>query len=448
MIRHEILDPDLSPDQVREVAKYSARQCGLWERTLSFYLLLIRRRRLFEAWGYSSFEHFVERDLRLDDRKVRDFIALARALDNVPRLDRAFADGEIGWTVLCYLAPVVTPETIEEWLKTAKGKTTREIRALARRVRRGDRPGDPQRMRQKTVAFEIRLPGTVYTKLKRALARMGELSEKKLTMIGRVEALADLANSASPDGSIQGWRTEGTGPRIAIVYHKCPSCSLAWIETDEGRVAIPPEVLEEAMPDGTLTVQAPVDPGEDAVVCFGQRGETPEEDRDPPVPLWKRILVFARDGFRCAVCGRKHDLMCHHLKSRGKGGSSDFENLLAVCAACHAAIHSGLMVIRIREGGRVEALDADGKPLESSGDPARSVGKETGLPFSVAITIPGSQKASDNGTELDERSARSGEEGPSVPRPAIALKDVPSEMSVADFRRIQPLLDWDTGKKG
>ncbi|MBN1422429.1 MAG: hypothetical protein JXP34_26875, partial [Planctomycetes bacterium] len=257
MISHELLDPNLEPERVRELAKYSARQCGVWERTLSFYLLLIRRRRLYETWGYSSFEHFAEEDLRIDDRKLRNSLALARALDKVPRLDRAFADGEIGWTILCYLAPVVTPETIEDWLQAAYGKTTREVRALTRRARAGDRPADPRRLQPRLVAFEINLPGLVYKKLERALARMDEGAEKRLSRIKRVEALADLVLSLPAGAISEGSRKEGAGPRVAVVYHACPSCSMAWIETDEGRVAIPPEVVEAAARDGVLTVQTP-----------------------------------------------------------------------------------------------------------------------------------------------------------------------------------------------
>jgi 5-methylcytosine-specific restriction endonuclease McrA len=49
--------------------------------------------------------------------------------------------------------------------------------------------------------------------------------------------------------------------------------------------------------------------------------------------------VLERDGWRCQNCGSKHNLQVHHLKFRSQSGGDEEQNLITVCADCHARIH-------------------------------------------------------------------------------------------------------------
>ena len=42
---------------------------------------------------------------------------------------------------------------------------------------------------------------------------------------------------------------------------------------------------------------------------------------------------------QCAICGNKDFLEYHHLTEKSKGGTDDHDNLILLCACCHAAIH-------------------------------------------------------------------------------------------------------------
>jgi predicted HNH restriction endonuclease len=53
--------------------------------------------------------------------------------------------------------------------------------------------------------------------------------------------------------------------------------------------------------------------------------------------LHRRVLK--RDGWRCQFCGARAQLQVHHLQSRAQLGADVEDNLFAVCAACHRAIH-------------------------------------------------------------------------------------------------------------
>ena len=48
-----------------------------------------------------------------------------------------------------------------------------------------------------------------------------------------------------------------------------------------------------------------------------------------------RRAVFARDGWACQYCGSRSNLTVDHVIPRSKGGSSNWENIVASCAPCN-----------------------------------------------------------------------------------------------------------------
>jgi len=51
--------------------------------------------------------------------------------------------------------------------------------------------------------------------------------------------------------------------------------------------------------------------------------------------------ILQRDGRRCQICGTMQNLQVHHLQLRSHAGSDQEENLITLCAACHAGVHQG-----------------------------------------------------------------------------------------------------------
>ena len=43
--------------------------------------------------------------------------------------------------------------------------------------------------------------------------------------------------------------------------------------------------------------------------------------------------------YKCAECGYKDELECHHIKPISIGGSNDIENLVILCPKCHLKKH-------------------------------------------------------------------------------------------------------------
>jgi ATP-dependent DNA helicase RecQ len=52
-----------------------------------------------------------------------------------------------------------------------------------------------------------------------------------------------------------------------------------------------------------------------------------------------RQQILRRDGWRCQSWGTMSNLEVHHRKFRSHSGADSEENLITLCAGCHARAH-------------------------------------------------------------------------------------------------------------
>jgi 5-methylcytosine-specific restriction endonuclease McrA len=52
-----------------------------------------------------------------------------------------------------------------------------------------------------------------------------------------------------------------------------------------------------------------------------------------------RQQILRRDAWRCQSCGAMSNLEVHHREFRSHSGGDSDENLITLCAACHARVH-------------------------------------------------------------------------------------------------------------
>jgi 5-methylcytosine-specific restriction endonuclease McrA len=52
-----------------------------------------------------------------------------------------------------------------------------------------------------------------------------------------------------------------------------------------------------------------------------------------------RQQILRRDGWRCQLCGALSNLEVHYKEFRSQSGDDSEENLITLCAECHARIH-------------------------------------------------------------------------------------------------------------
>ena len=60
-----------------------------------------------------------------------------------------------------------------------------------------------------------------------------------------------------------------------------------------------------------------------------------------------RKMILERDKHQCVCCGNTEDLQIHHKQYRSKGGTDDPDNLVTLCAVCHAKQHEGEPIHRL-----------------------------------------------------------------------------------------------------
>lgn len=53
----------------------------------------------------------------------------------------------------------------------------------------------------------------------------------------------------------------------------------------------------------------------------------------------QRKAIYARDGYRCALCDGTRTLQIHHVIKRSMGGKDHPHNLITLCSNCHALAH-------------------------------------------------------------------------------------------------------------
>lgn len=60
---------------------------------------------------------------------------------------------------------------------------------------------------------------------------------------------------------------------------------------------------------------------------------------DPEMYEQLRNQVLCRDGWRCQSCGTISNLEVHHKRFRSLAGDDSEQNLITLCATCHAGAH-------------------------------------------------------------------------------------------------------------
>ncbi len=72
--------------------------------------------RLYVELGCSSIEHYLQKKLKFKKSSAWSHKAVARALPELPKLGKAFANAEIAWSTLREMAQVATGRTEQQWL--------------------------------------------------------------------------------------------------------------------------------------------------------------------------------------------------------------------------------------------------------------------------------------------------------------------------------------------
>lgn len=354
----------------RELRYLASRETHALAQLLCHLAEYDRRRLCAKDGSESLFAHCV-RALGYDEFDAYRRIRAARVLQRYPKSLPYLEKGKVGLSALVALAPVLTPENHEEWLRVCAGKSKREIEgAIAARY-----PYDP---RQDVLR---RLPDRAYAVLPEAR----EISSGDETTVtstgGEREDRAAAAGLSAVEATIlprnQSMRVVAL-ERIRVGFDAAADLM--------GLIERARQLLRHKFPEGRLedivreALEALLD-RKDAGRRLERRGvsDAPEGDgggrlAEPRlinawrsgryIPAKVKAAVWRRDDGRCAwrfddgvVCGSRDFLEYDHIVPFARGGRSDNpRNIRLLCR-----LHNGLAAERAglpRPGSRDEGADS------------------------------------------------------------------------------------------
>lgn len=322
--------PDLAPREVHVALLDSLDVLRRAESRAVLWFAEVLKRRLYHPLGYASMELYAAGELGFSDAKTRQFLRLARQLDDLPAVRAAVADGSLPWTKARTVASVATPETEGAWLVRAHAGSARKLENDVKRSRRAAKvapdapsllpvPEEPPPECPVTITLRLapeqhaRFASTMET-----LRKQGRGESREELLLEALAALTGDSGTRVPDGRSTN----------RVVLYRCEECGKASID---GRPVAPAVAAAKTC---------------DAVIQDTIRGG-PDRSTIPPSV---RRAVLARDGHRCAApgCRSRRFLEIHHVRPRSRGGGHDPANLVTLCSACHRLVHEkdGLAALR------------------------------------------------------------------------------------------------------
>ncbi len=126
----------LSAAQVDTSLRHAAGNLVRAERSALLWFMEMSRRKLYAELGYPTMQVYATEVLGFSANMVYCFERLAGELDRLPRLRRAVARGELGWTKARVLVRVASAQNERTWIARAKRSSWRELQHEVEKARR------------------------------------------------------------------------------------------------------------------------------------------------------------------------------------------------------------------------------------------------------------------------------------------------------------------------
>jgi hypothetical protein len=327
---------------------------------------LIRDADAREVWcedGARDTAHWLSMRYGISEWKARRWIAASHALEELPRLSRAFEMGELGIDKVVELSRFATPGTEARLIVWARGVSSGCIRRKADlMVRRSANDAqDVDRDRSVTWWYEDEgrrfrmdtdLPAAcgpvVINAVEREVRRIPVMpGEDDLHYLHarRADALVALCSSRAGEDPDPG--------RATMVVH-APLEALVSVDRGvelEGAGVIHAETARRLLCNAR--VQAVIENEAGDVVGLGQVSKV--------APAWMLRQLRYRDR-ECVFpgCGARRFTQAHHIVWWERGGTTDLENLALVCFFHHKLVHEYAWSIRREPDRTVSWFRPDG----------------------------------------------------------------------------------------
>ncbi len=307
-----------------EMKSETRAQCS-WDARRARHLREAEEHQLWHHFGYVSILEYLEREHGIEPRTANDRLRVSHALADLPMLEAELEEGTFQYSHVKELTRVVTPETEDEWIAAARGKTCGEVQAMVAGRKRGDGPDDPDQPDLRLRWLTIGLPPQTVVMYRELLAAIDAEMGHRVEEAEAFRIILERAH-ACPDGA-------STPAQISI----CSESGRAWQESAGGRAELAPAEIATVLCDAEYLGSRD-----------GERKTATLTDR-------KRARIITRDHHRCAVpgCRSKKHLDVHHIVHQEHGGGHHDWNLITLCSGHHRAHHGGRLAIEGRAPGAI-----------------------------------------------------------------------------------------------
>jgi hypothetical protein len=359
-------------------------------------LRALHESRLYLHLGFPDIAAYADATFRLQRSQVFECLRVSKALVHLPRLAAAFERGELSWSLVRALTRVVDEETEGEWLEFLEGRSVRAVHAEikdAERKRRKRPRRDGYGLPALPVKLTFELAPQDHAVVERGLEKVASEMGRSLdgakpsppqALLFLMLRILQTDPETDPQGSLTAGRAEREHSPFTVVFHRCPDCRRAAVESAEGRV----EVAAEAIDRVEVAAEHVVidDKSPEAVSEI----QVPAGERDRPNTSAMRRSLFHREGGRCANpycrCETGAEGHGHHIRLRSAGGRTELWNEVWLCLRCHALVHAGCLKL---EGDPIHGLEWTPVAADLTRSVREALERMSGLARACVVEVTG-----------------------------------------------------------
>ena len=345
--------------------------------------------------GATSTTAWVVEILRVSWGTAKEWVRVAKALEQLPRVREAFAEGTLSWDQVRHATVFVEPEDDEDAARDLPGLTAAQIeqRAKFHRVRERRDANEANRFRSISWRKDADTGGYRYRGFLPADegAIVNAALEQRAERMGKdpVTGLWDPLDRRCADALVELARddiAENPGPDPSVVVVHVDSEVVDGTAEGNGSIdgiPIPVDSVRRLLCDSK--VEYSVDGPDGTCVGIGRA------DRQPP--RWLRRRCLKRDGTcRFPGCGRRIRQV-HHIHHWTDGGVTDTCNLAGLCWEHHHLVHEGGWTIEGNADGELTFTSPFGGQRTSRPNPLdpkvrRRVQDATGADLGATDDLP------------------------------------------------------------
>jgi hypothetical protein len=307
------------------------------------------RDHLWKVDGATSMAAWLTFRFGLSPGTAREWVTAARALPELPAVQREFAEGRLSFDQVKFVCRLATPDTDERWAGEAVKYTAGQLEVIARRRREISSIESEAIHRQRfhrmrwdpehrVLRYRGMLPEEQGAILESAINRLVDRAGKDPVSgvfpdfdVSAADAMVQLAS--------QSLGAESDPDRATVVVHVPVGALISGVGAGEieSGPGLSVETVRRLSCDGRVEVVAVDEQG--TMVGIGRARRT--------IPGWLGRSLRRRDqGCRFPSCHHRRWVHGHHIRFWSDGGPTNLDNLIELCPRHHRMLHE--------EGWRLE----------------------------------------------------------------------------------------------